>query len=65
MRFFAGLVETPRLRVAGKVGESLGVETAIALDAWTGASVDVTTAATKAIHEVRKEIKAIPRTRLR
>ena len=51
-------VWSPRLRVAGRVGESLGVETAIALDAWTGASVDVTTAATKAIHEVRKEINA-------
>jgi Protein of unknown function (DUF3570) len=51
-------VWSPRLRVAGKVGESLGVETAIAVDAWTGASVDVTTAATKAIHEVRKEVNA-------
>src|SRR4051812_4995103 len=54
----ATTVWSPRLRVAGKVGESLGVETAIALDAWTGASVDVTTAATKAIHEIRKEVTA-------
>jgi hypothetical protein len=54
----ATTVWSPRLRVAGQVGESLGVETAIALDAWTGASVDVTTAATKAIHEVRKEVTA-------
>jgi len=54
----ATTVWSPRMRVAGKVGESLGVETAIALDAWTGASVDVTTAATKAIHEIRKEVTA-------
>lgn len=54
----ATTVWSPRMRVAGQVGESLGVETAIALDAWTGASVDVTTAATKAIHEIRKEVTA-------
>ncbi len=49
-------VWSPRMRVAGTVGESFGVETAIALDAWTGASVDIVTAATKAVSEVRKEI---------
>jgi hypothetical protein len=61
----ATTVWSPRLRVAGKVGESLGVETAVALDAWTGASVDVTTAATKAIHEQgghrRRLLRAAPR----
>jgi hypothetical protein len=54
----ATTVWAPRLRVAGKLGESLGVETAIAMDAWTGASIDVVTAATKAIFEIRKEVTA-------
>jgi Protein of unknown function (DUF3570) len=54
----ATTVWSPRMRVAGRVGESLGVESAIALDAWTGASVDVVTAATKAVTEVRREITA-------
>lgn len=52
----ATTVYSPRVHVAGKIGESLGVDTAVALDSWTGASIDVTTAATQAIHEVRKEI---------
>lgn len=54
----ATTVWAPRLRVAGKLSESLGVETAIAMDAWTGASIDVVTAATKAIFEIRKEVTA-------
>ncbi len=31
---------------------------AVALDSWTGASIDITTAATSAVHEIRKEITA-------
>jgi hypothetical protein len=54
----ATTVWSPRMRVAGSIGEAAGVEAAVALDAWTGASVDVTTAATKAIQEVRKEVTA-------
>lgn len=54
----ATTVWSPRLHAAGKIGESFGVDTAVALDSWTGASIDVTTAATGAIHEVRKEITA-------
>lgn len=52
----ATTVWSPRVRVAGAVDDTYGVEAAVALDAWTGASIDVTTAATKAIHEVRKEV---------
>jgi hypothetical protein len=54
----ATTVWSPHTRVAGTVGESMGVETAIALDAWTSASVDIVTAATRAVSEVRKEITA-------
>jgi hypothetical protein len=54
----ATTVWAPRLRFAGKLGDSATLETAVAMDSWTGASVDVTTAATHAIHEVRTEITA-------
>lgn len=54
----ATTVWSPRVRVAGTVDDTYGVEAAVALDAWTGASIDVTTAATKAIHEVRTEVTA-------
>jgi hypothetical protein len=49
-------VWSPRERLAGKLGESAGVEATFAIDAWTSASIDIVTAATKAVHEVRKEI---------
>jgi hypothetical protein len=54
----ATTVWAPRMHVAGKLGDSLGVETAVAMDSWTGASIDVVTAATHAIHEVRTEVTA-------
>ncbi|MET0340903.1 MAG: DUF3570 domain-containing protein [Polyangiales bacterium] len=49
-------VWSPRLRVAGRVTDEVTVESSYGLDAWTGASIDVVTAATKAIHEVRQEV---------
>ncbi|MEY4512351.1 MAG: hypothetical protein RLZZ450_4473 [Pseudomonadota bacterium] len=54
----ATTVWSPRLQVVGQVDPALRVETSYALDAWTGASVDVVTAATRAIHEVRQEVTA-------
>jgi len=54
----ATTVWSPRQRIAGKIGDTAGVEAALTVDSWTGASIDVTTAATKAVSEVRKEITA-------
>jgi len=54
----ATTVWAPRTSFSGKLGESVGVDAAIAVDSWTGASIDVTTAATQAVHEVRKEVTA-------
>lgn len=51
-------VWAPRTSLGAKLGESAGIETAVAVDSWTGASIDVTTAATSAVHEVRKEVTA-------
>ncbi len=54
----ATTVVSPRTRVAGKIGDDLQVEATYAVDVWTGASVDVVTAATRAIQEERHEIQA-------
>jgi hypothetical protein len=51
-------VWAPRERVAVNFADTAGVESTFALDVWTGASIDVVTAATHAIHEVRKEVTA-------
>jgi hypothetical protein len=51
-------VWSPRVRLNGRIGEDLQVESTYAVDAWTGASIDIVTAATKAVHEVRSEISA-------
>jgi hypothetical protein len=51
-------VWAPRLRAAATLGESAGIEAAYSLDSWTGASIDVVTAATDAVHEIRHEITA-------
>lgn len=51
-------VVSPRVHVAGKVEDALSLETTYTMDAWTGASIDVRTAATQAIHETRHEINA-------
>ena len=48
-------VVSPRIHVAAETGKAT-IETTYAVDAWTGASVDVVTAATSAIHEVRNEV---------
>lgn len=50
----ATTIVSPALRVGGVVGPAT-VETEYTVDAWTGASVDVITAATPAIHERRHE----------
>jgi len=47
-------VVSPQVHVAAEIGAA-SVETTYAVDAWTGASVDVVTAATSAIHEIRNE----------
>jgi hypothetical protein len=51
-------VWSPRARVDGEVGDALQVESTYTVDAWTGASIDIVTAATKAVHEVRHELSA-------
>jgi hypothetical protein len=51
-------VWSPRTRVSARASEDLTVEASYALDAWTSASVDIVTAATRAVHEVRHEINA-------
>lgn len=54
----ATTVWAPRERIAASFADTAGIESAVALDVWTGASIDVVTAATHAIHEVRKEVTA-------
>ncbi|MCX5746263.1 MAG: DUF3570 domain-containing protein [Proteobacteria bacterium] len=49
---------SPQVHVAAAL-DKVTVETTYAVDAWTGASVDVVTAATAAIHEVRNEVTAV------
>ncbi len=50
-------VVSPRTRLTGTVGDDVSVNAAYTVDVWTGASVDVVTAATRAIHEQRHEIQ--------
>lgn len=54
----ATTVWAPRERVAVNFEDTAGIESSVALDVWTGASIDVVTAATRAVHEVRKEVTA-------
>ncbi|MFV8749654.1 DUF3570 domain-containing protein [Nannocystaceae bacterium ST9] len=49
-------IVSPRFTAAGVVGERLAIDAAYTIDAWTGASVDVVTAATPAIRETRHEL---------
>jgi hypothetical protein len=51
-------VVTPQLAVAANVSSSTNVEVSYEVDAWTGASVDVVTAATSAVTERRNEVDA-------
>ena len=48
-------VVSPQATVAAEIGKAT-IDTTYAVDAWTGASVDVVTAATGAIHETRNEL---------
>jgi len=54
----ATVVYAPRIHAGAKLGDSVGLDATYAIDSWTGASIDVTTAATKAIHEIRREVTA-------
>ncbi len=54
----ATTVWAPRTSLSARVSEAASVQAGVAVDAWTGASIDVVTAATHAIHEVRKEVTA-------
>jgi len=51
-------IVTPKVELAADVSASTSVEVGYEIDAWTGASVDVITAATGAITEVRNEVDA-------
>lgn len=51
----ATTIVSPAVQVAGKVSEPVELSATYAVDAWTGASVDVVTAATHAISERRHE----------
>ena len=53
----ATTIVAPTVKVAGRVDHATLAGT-YSVDAWTGASVDVVTAATKAIHERRDEVDA-------
>jgi len=51
-------VIAPRVHVAGQLDERVTLEATYTMDAWTGASIDVRTAATEAIYEERHELSA-------
>jgi hypothetical protein len=53
----ATTVVSPTVRVGGQV-DQVTADVTYTVDAWTGASVDVVTAATSAIHEKRNEVDA-------
>lgn len=52
------VVIAPRAHVGARLGDSVGLDATYAMDSWTGASIDVVTAATHAIHELRHEVNA-------
>lgn len=52
----ATTVWSPRTQVAGQIGDATSVDAVYAVDAWTSASIDIVTAATAAVHEVRHEL---------
>ncbi|MEO7097063.1 MAG: DUF3570 domain-containing protein [Polyangiales bacterium] len=54
----ATTIISPTVKVAGKA-DKVTLGATYTVDAWTGASVDVVTAATKAIHEKRNEVDAV------
>ena len=52
----ATTVWSPRTQISAKIGEATSVDAVYAVDAWTSASIDIVTAATAPVHEVRHEI---------
>jgi hypothetical protein len=52
------IVYAPRVHAGARLGDSVGLDATYAMDSWTGASIDVLTAATTAIHELRHEVNA-------
>lgn len=52
----ATTVVSPRMRVAAEVQEAMSLEASYGIDAWSGASIDVVTAATGTIRERRDEV---------
>ena len=62
----ATTVWTPRQQIATRIADTAGLEAALAIDAWTSASIDIVTAATRNlttgeqhyVSEVRKEVTA-------
>ena len=49
-------VYSPRVRGRAGLGEDTSVDVAVALDAWSGASVDVVASASQPVTEVRREV---------
>lgn len=49
---------SPRANVAVNIDERAEVSAGYTMDAWTSASIDIRTSATKAIHELRHEFEA-------
>jgi hypothetical protein len=53
----ATTIYSPRVRTRLRFGDG-AIDGTYALDSWTGASIDIVTAATKAVHELRHEVNA-------
>lgn len=51
-------IVSPTIKLAGAVDDKVTVATTLTVDAWTGASIDVMTAATRPIKETRDEVDA-------
>ncbi len=49
-------VVSPKVEASGQATEKLAIDASYEIDAWSGASIDVTTAATARIREVRHEV---------
>ena len=54
----ATTIWAPRARARVRFGESAFVDGVYAMDSWTSASIDIVTAATDAVHEIRHEVNA-------
>lgn len=50
------VVYAPRVHAGARLADAIDLDATYAMDSWTGASIDVVTAATHAIHELRHEI---------